>query len=243
MDSANAASVVSPKKTNALTQRLLSVAVLLPLILLVIYWGLWPVVFITASAAVICLLEIYNALKSRGYHPRFVVGLLTALALCATAMLQGTATNNIAGGVFALIILFALIAELPPRDRAGTLEGWALTFASACYIGWLLSHYILLRALETPLTDGWLAFLQMPSGAAWVYLVLAITWIQDTMAYLVGRTLGRHKMAPYLSPNKSWEGAIGGIGSAVVLAMLAVPLLGLPIWPSRSSSGRLASRI
>jgi phosphatidate cytidylyltransferase len=122
-----------------------------------------------------------------------------------------------------------LIAELPPRDRQGSLEGWALTFAGACYVAWLLSHYILLRTLETPLAGGWLAGLHIQSGAAWVYVVLAITWMQDTMAYFVGSAWGRRQMAPYLSPKKSWEGAVGGIIASMLTALLAVPMLGLPI--------------
>jgi phosphatidate cytidylyltransferase len=168
-------------------------------------------------------------LQCKGYRPRFIVGIVTAVLLCCAAVLQGRVAFDMTGGALAASVLIALIAELPPRDRKGSLEGWALTFASACYVGWLLSHYILLRRLETPLTAGWLAGLHIQSGAAWVYVVLAITWMQDTMAYFVGRTWGRHKMTPYLSPKKSWEGAVGGLIASILTAMLAVPMLGLPI--------------
>ncbi|MDQ5851749.1 MAG: phosphatidate cytidylyltransferase, partial [Chloroflexota bacterium] len=58
---------------------------------------------------------------------------------------------------------------------------------------------------------------------------LLITSANDTAAYFVGRAWGRRRMAPSISPNKSWEGAAGGLAGAVVAGALLVPLLGLPI--------------
>lgn len=229
MDSANAASAASMSKGSSLSQRIGSALVLLLLIVAIVYWGTWPVVLLTAIGIVVCLLEYYHALRQADYRPRRMVGIIAGLFFCAAAALHGTVSLDLTGIALASSILLALISELPRRDREGSLAGWALTFAGACYIGWLLSHYILLRNLDTPLQASWLAPLQIPSGAAWVYTVLAITWLQDTGAYLVGRAYGRHKMAPYLSPKKSWEGVIGGFVASVAAALLAVPLLGLPI--------------
>jgi phosphatidate cytidylyltransferase len=57
-----------------------------------------------------------------------------------------------------------------------------------------------------------------PDGLAWVYVTLIITWANDTSAYFVGKLLGRHKLYASVSPNKTWEGFIGGaIGSIVGL--------------------------
>lgn len=229
MDSVNAASAASTSRASSLSQRLISAIVLLVLFVGIVYWGTGPVIFLTAGAIVLCILEYCGALKRAGYRPRPVTGTVTALLLCAAAALRDTVSVDLTGVALAGSILLALIVEVVRRDRRGSLVGWALTFAGACYIGWLLSHYILLRMLDTPLQGGWLAFLNIPPGAAWVYMVFAVTWLQDTGAYLVGRSWGRHRMAPYLSPKKSWEGAAGGFVASVLAAVLAKLLLGLPI--------------
>jgi len=122
-----------------------------------------------------------------------------------------------------------LIVELARGDHEAALPSWALTLAGTLYLSWLLSHFILLRELNTPLNSGLLASLQIEPGAAWIYFTLAITFIQDTAAYFVGRSWGRHKMAPALSPKKTWEGAIGGLVGAIASSLICIPLLGLPI--------------
>jgi phosphatidate cytidylyltransferase len=86
-----------------------------------------------------------------------------------------------------------------------------------------------MRALETPLRDGLLAPLQPQPGAAWIALVLMTTWGQDVCAYFVGKRWGRRRMAPSLSPRKTWEGAAGGMVGALAGAFVALALFGLPL--------------
>jgi phosphatidate cytidylyltransferase len=212
-------------------QRVLSVAILIPLIVGCVYWGVWPVALLTTIGAVVGLTELYRALHQAGYHPRFVVGIGMALLFCAAAALHTVQPFPWAEAALAASLLLVLIAELPRHNHEHSLASWTLTFALACYAGWLLSHYVLLRQIATPLSGGWLDFLQIAPGAAWVYLVLALTWADDSAAYFVGRRWGRHKMAPALSPHKSWEGAIAGFVAAVLAALLSVAVFGLPLTP------------
>lgn len=230
MEDANADLAVSVSRTGSLAQRISSAVVLLVLIVGIVYWGFWPVALLTATAVAVALVEYASALRQAGYHPRPMIGIVTGLLLCAAAVFQHQVSFDLTGVALATSVLLGLTTELPRRERQGSLPGWALTFAGSCYVGWLLSHYILLRGLDMPpLRDGWLAGLRIPPGAAWVYMVLAITWLQDTAALLVGRAWGKRRMAPYLSPKKSWEGALGGFVASVLAALLAVPILGLPI--------------
>ena len=61
----------------------------------------------------------------------------------------------------------------------------------------------------------------LPDGAFWIFLVLAATWFNDTLAYFTGHAWGRHRMAPSLSPGKTWEGWLGGLaGSALGVLVL-----------------------
>ncbi|MCG8347443.1 MAG: phosphatidate cytidylyltransferase [Chloroflexales bacterium] len=212
-----------------MAQRLFSAGVLIPVLVGLAYWSVWPVALLVAVASTISLFELYTLMRHGSYTPRLATGLVMGLFLCAAATFQGTVSFDLTGFVVSGSILFSLVLELTRRDRRNSLDSWALTFAGAYYIGGLLSYYILLRRLETPLQGGWLAPLAIPPGAAWVYLVLAITWLQDTTAFAVGRAWGRHQMAPYLSPKKTWEGFIGGFVASIITALLATPMMGLPI--------------
>jgi len=92
------------------------------------------------------------------------------------------------------------------------------------YLGWLMGHFLLLRAA--------------PQGVRWIGVALLSTWICDSGAYFVGTSAGRHKLWPRISPNKSWEGAAGGWISGVVLTAVLTALLGLG-WPHGAAIGSL----
>ena len=80
---------------------------------------------------------------------------------------------------------------------------------------------------SVPSPDSWLSRLD---PAAWLLVfVLAVTWAADTFAYLAGRSVGKHRMAPVLSPGKTWEGAAGGLLGAVVIAGLLGWLFRFPL--------------
>lgn len=86
------------------------------------------------------------------------------------------------------------------------------------FIGWSLSHLVLLRNL--------------PEGKSYILFLCAIVWVGDTLAMYVGKMIGRHKMSQSISPGKTWEGAagglIGGLLTAVVCSSYLVPQLSLP---------------
>ena len=118
-----------------------------------------------------------------------------------------------------LLLTSAIV--LPPvwlllrKQKEGAFLSWVWTTAGILYIGWLLSHFVALRGLEC--------------GREWVLFALFVTFTYDTGAYFVGRALGRHRLAPGISPGKSWEGAIGGLITAIGISLLLVWLLDLPL--------------
>lgn len=228
MDGANAASAGSPSRANTLATRIASVVVLLPLIIAAVWWP--PTTALLAGVAIaLAIGELFAIFRHGGYVPRLIEGIAIGWLICAATFFQPFTPIDLALVVVLASVIGALIAEIARRDRQTSLLSWALTFAGAYYVGGLLSSYLLLRQLETPLQAGWLAFAHIPPGAAWVFFTLAITWLQDTGAFFVGRAFGRTKMAPILSPKKSWEGFWGGMAAAIITALFCVPLLGLPI--------------
>jgi phosphatidate cytidylyltransferase len=82
-------------------------------------------------------------------------------------------------------------------------------------IGWGLSHLILIRHLEV--------------GHLYIVLLCAVVWLSDAAAMYVGKALGRHRMAPAISPGKTWEGAAASLVSGMIVALLGARLLSLPL--------------
>ena len=93
----------------------------------------------------------------------------------------------------------------PGHPQKVSFRGSIWTVIGVVYMGWLLGHLVGLRGLE--------------DGRNWIFLALFVTFAYDTAAYFVGRGLGRHQMAPRLSPGKTWEGAAGGLAGALLLSL------------------------
>lgn len=210
--------------------RVATVVVALPVLIVLIWLGFWFVATIVVVGTLLSLYELYGALAHGGYRPRVAVGFVCGLLLCGAPILRSLTGTDLTGLAFALAILGSLTAELAQRDREGGLASWSLTFSGTVYVAWLFSHYVMLASIADPaISNGWLAATGVTTGSAWIYTVLAITWLQDTGAYFVGRSFGRTRMAPYLSPKKTWEGAAGGLLASVLVALLCRPLFGLPL--------------
>lgn len=210
-------------------QRIISALVLAPLVLLIVWAGQPWTTIVVAAAVVISVREISCIFAAAGHHPRRT-GYIAALGFLAAAVLDRYSAIDLAGVALAGAALLTLVAELARADRSDSLRSWALTLAGAVYAGWLLCYFILLRDLSAPpLRSHPLSALAIEPGAAWVYLVFAVTWASDTGAYFAGRALGRHHMAPQLSPKKTWEGFAGGLLASVGAGIGMVPLLGLPV--------------
>jgi phosphatidate cytidylyltransferase len=86
----------------------------------------------------------------------------------------------------------------------------ALTFFGAFLVSFTLNHFLYLR---------------QENGPNWVYFLLAVIFIGDTGAYFIGKPFGRHKLAPLASPNKTWEGGIGGVVFACLAGIAAQQIL------------------
>ncbi len=211
-------------------QRIISALVLAPVVLVLVWAGGWWVTGLIAVAVVIGIRELVRMLRAGKLHPRPLVASAIGLAFIGAVVLQSRTSINLVAEVLALGTIGAFLAEIVRRDRTGSLDAWAVTVASALYVGGLLMHFILLRELNQPaLRDGPLAALKIAPGAAWIYATFAVTWASDSGAYFAGRAFGRHKMSPQLSPKKTWEGFAGGLVAAIGAGVGIIALLGLPV--------------
>ncbi len=103
-----------------------------------------------------------------------------------------------------ILALLALAVHLfqYERGKEGAVAGFGVVVGGLIYIGWIGSYLFNLRGLE--------------HGFWWFFLVLPCVWMADVGAYWIGSAYGKHKMAPRLSPKKSWEGYWAGVASAVL---------------------------
>ena len=176
-----------------LTRRIRSAAILIATVAAAVYaGGLWFFALV-AVAASLASYEFVRMMKRGGYRPFWPLSLALIWLLLADARYPtwGLLRPTLLGAV-----ILSLIWQLFQKDTPTPVADWALTLAGALYIGGLASRFIALR-------DG-------PQGIGWMALVLLPTWLGDTAAYFVGLSWGRRKIAPRLSPGKTWEGTISG---------------------------------
>jgi phosphatidate cytidylyltransferase len=107
-----------------------------------------------------------------------------------------------------LLTTMVLLVAVTVRPAAGSVPGAASTLLGVVYVAFAFGHVLTLRRLE-------------PSGWTLALLPFALTWSCDTGAYFIGSALGRHRMAPSISPRKSWEGAVAGLLASVGAAFAA----------------------
>jgi len=184
-------------KRSDLPQRLISAAVGIPLLAGVVWLGGIATATVTALAALIAANELLLLVKRAGWRPLRNEGLLLALVVVVAAPFGGLPVAIALGAGFGLL----LVAAAAIRRSACFLGDAVLTAAPVAYSAVPLASLVLLR-------DG-------AAGLAWVALVFAATFATDTGAYIVGRLIGRHKMAPSVSPGKTWEGVAGGLLAAI----------------------------
>jgi len=156
------------------------------------------------------LREFYALMKAKGYQPFELLGYFCGLAISWYAWKQGAVIPLIMTGSLLLI----MIREVFRRDMSQSLAHIAVTVFGIMYVGWLGSHLVMLRQLPASLG------MDDNMGARLVFYVALVTWATDTGAYLFGVALGRRKLIPRISPNKTVEGAVGGLITAGIVGWL-----------------------
>lgn len=157
----------------------------------------------------------------------------------SSAMILASGFSNSLTLLLALTVLGSLTLFIGTIGRGiidGATRHWALSVGAVMYVGLPLAHMALIRNAGDDDVAGWvrsindLAIGTPPaSGLAWLVLIVSITWMTDSAAYLGGRAFGRTKLAPTLSPGKTVEGALAGVVVGSLTGIGFSELLGLPI--------------
>ena len=220
-------------------QRSLTALVGIPVVVGAVWLGAPGLTILVLAAGVVGVWELYRMTPDRVGPLPVLLGAAWVAALLAGAQAASGRDNFliISGGVIAVgsfvsLIWFIAFYKDPGssdgNSQAGSfLAGFCYLMGGPLYVGFLLAHALILREIASPGIDG-----AADLGRNWLLFAILATFATDTGAFLVGRAVGSRPMAPSISPNKTWEGSVGGFASAVAaaLALGVVFDLAIPAW-------------
>lgn len=183
-----------------------------PLLLVLIYFGGWPFAIVAGLITLGATIEFAHAwlLPSQPYRAVAPMGPGLVAPAVVVAGVHADERFLIAGAVLAALFLGAGYTNtnaFGPRKPLRVI-GWAII-----YPGIIFSTIVLARDLD--------------QGRDWVLMLVLTTFTIDTGAYATGSLIGRRKLWPSVSPRKTWEGAVGGLGGGVLAVGVLAPLLDL----------------
>ncbi|MCF6287172.1 MAG: phosphatidate cytidylyltransferase [Candidatus Hydrogenedentes bacterium] len=203
--------------------RLLTAIVMLPVVLALVWIPQLEIAFVAFIALLVAIglsefFAIAYAKKIATQHAAavFFGVLMVVAAYNSPAMLNA-----------ALVLGVIVAAWIQVLRSQVSLTALSVTLWGLFYVGWMPAHFVMLHGYGKGL------------GAGLVTFLIVIIALSDTGAYFVGRAIGRHKLAPTISPKKTWEGAVGGVVVALIGAVVAwyidervaaAPLPGWELW-------------
>jgi phosphatidate cytidylyltransferase len=180
--------------------RILVAAVLLPLVIGVVYLGGWWLFGLAVAGGVLALHELYTI--ARELRPLLLAGYLGFVLVLFGVQLGGVVW--MAGGILGTLVLLFLVFGLS-HERPSATASFGVTLLGVVWVGAGLGCLLLVRDITE-------------FGFWAVMAVLFTVFAGDTAAFFVGRAVGRHKLAPAISPGKSWEGFVAGMLAATLAA-------------------------
>ena len=165
-----------------------------PLVGVAVWAGGWGFFALMVLVAGVAGYEFTRMMRAGGHRTSLSFVLAIVVLFFLDAAFPG---YNVARYGLVWILVLSISWQIVRYQQGTPTVDWALTMSGGLYVGWLLSHFVALRAL--------------PDGLAWTALAVLATWASDSGAYLVGRAIGRHKLCPLLSAGKTWEGIAGGL--------------------------------
>ena len=196
-------------------KRILTAVVLIPIVLLLVLRApVWAMAALTAAVALITVAEFLKLAESYGIHPLtwatyvFVVLFFLFVILSGTGKPLLSTAQFVVGAAFAAAIAPFVFLTIVAR-RVDMSSGYPAAAASAFALLYAALPLALLVQLR-----------QQYAGAFLLLYILLVVWAGDIFAYFVGRSVGRHLMAPRISPKKTWEGAVASFVASVAIGMV-----------------------
>ena len=192
-------------------------AAALPIMVATIGWlPAWGFLAIVGVASLLACDEYLKLARAAD----IVIGRWLVLILMGTLLVASWiyGVNGLAVTAVAALLILPTVRLARPESPNGSLAGIATECFAVLFLG------------TTAVCLGWLRLWpREPDGVKFLFFFLACIWVGDSGAYYVGKNFGRHKMSPRISPNKTFEGLVGGIATTYAAAAAATVILGLEL--------------
>ena len=189
-------------------------------------------VALVAILAALGYLELRALFRYRPYQPWLIGVVFTVLFVIAhmaqTVWTDGLLPMTIAlSAVFGAVAILVFVAEGARHRPSPAVAGGVFTLGGALYLGLLFGYLVDLWMADGAATKGYLG--RFP---VWLALAFVPTWAADITAYFVGSSFGRRRIAPQISPKKTWEGTLAGFAAAAIVALLIAVSAGIKTGPT-----------
>lgn len=189
---------------SPIVSRVVVSVILLPLVIGLVYLGGWWLFGLGLVAGLIALHELYAMARER--RPLVIAGYIGFVLTLLGLQLGGLAW--MVGGILATLFLAFVFYGLSDIRTSATTS-FGVTLLGVAWVGAGISFVLLVR--------------DIPEHGFWALIAVMFTvFAMDTAAFFVGRAFGRHRMAPAISPGKTWEGFVAGLVAAMVAAFLVL---------------------
>ncbi len=197
-------------------KRVVTAAILIPIVLVAVFRApLWLLTGMVAVVALLALQEYLTIAEGHGFQSFRPLTMMLSILMFGVVAWSGSKANP---SGFAVLLSFVFYFMLAPfvflsagmmrKDLRSVLPGAAASYFGLPYVSMSLACVV---------------FLRMVAGG-WFFLLFTFccVWLGDTAAYYVGRSIGRFKFAPRISPKKTWEGAIASVLASVLIGIVLV---------------------
>lgn len=209
-------------------KRLLTAAVAIPILYIIFLIGGLLYLLFFLILILVGQIEYQKLLESKNLPNEKILGIVSSLLMGVSAYLGYYYFTF----CFTALILLILVLDLRKGDFSQTVTNIGATLFGVIYLGWLLSHAILLRNIGQ--NENIRAYSENNQGLGdlgffLVVFAVACTFLNDTGAYYTGTLIGKHKLAPKISPGKTIEGTVGGIVVCIIAGLIVNFLFGYPL--------------
>ncbi|HMI42994.1 MAG TPA: phosphatidate cytidylyltransferase, partial [Gemmatimonadaceae bacterium] len=205
---------------SELTRRIIFAVIAAPASVAIVYWGDWALAIVLSVLAALAAWEFFRMARETGALPLEAAGIALAalLPIAVHAQRLGVYTLSLTAIVAMALVLFASTIWL--RGPTGKpVSSVSITAFGVLYAG-VFAYIYALRYHDYAVGAA--------AGTALVFLPIFLTWTTDVGAYAFGRMFGRKKLIPSVSPGKTVEGAVGGLGLTIVICLLYVRFILMP---------------